>query len=253
MAAAARIGAELERRRPTAADRRCRGTGRASPGPVEDRVEERAEPADLVRGPGEGAVEQVEDAADDDEQSGQRPRPAARPRSRRRPEIPKPMTVSALGVRPSRPKARAIGNARPRTRARSAGVIDRAASRGRPVAGWVSWLRRLGGRGCRPGARRTRRTPRAAGGRRLAADPAACSRGRRPGAGRRATTRAAATAGPGRRAPRRSPRPAARLRTIRRRLTSARALWTSAARAAPRAGGRRWRSCCGRGRARGSG
>ena len=80
--------------------------------PIEDGVQERTESADLAGRSGEGAVEHVEDAADEDDDPAQRP---ALPGDEQGAAVvmPKPMSVSASGVRPSRPMARAIGSRRP--------------------------------------------------------------------------------------------------------------------------------------------
>src|SRR5207247_1704878 len=75
--------------------------------------------------------------------------------------IPKPRTVSALGVRPSRPKASATGIANPRTRARTSGLMTEVFTT--PLA--PGWRDRTSVRGPRPDGRRTPRTPRAGGGR----------------------------------------------------------------------------------------
>ena len=107
-------------------------------------------------------------------------------------------------------------------------------------------------RGCPPGGRRRRRMPRGEPAERLAADPAGRheaggaepadvprdERLGQPDLGDELGDRRLADG---------------EARTIRRRLTSASALWTNAAREGLRAGGRRWRGCSGRGRGRDSG
>ena len=105
---------------------------------VEDRVHERAELADLVGRPCQRAVEQVEDAAEHDQEAGEDPRLDAR-RDAATQAMRKPMTVSALGDRPSRPRPTAIGVMRPRTRARVSGETSEPLTRrpGRPRAGGV--------------------------------------------------------------------------------------------------------------------
>ena len=58
----------------------------------------------LAGRPGERAVEEVEDAAEDDEDAGERARPAAAATIAATTAIPKPIRVSAFGVSPSRPE-----------------------------------------------------------------------------------------------------------------------------------------------------
>ena len=89
-------------------------------GPVEDRVHEGAELRRLAGRPRERAVEQVEDAADD-----QRGRPATSQAcmpaaTAATIAIPKPISVRGSGVRPSRPKRDARSAWRGRGRAGAA-------------------------------------------------------------------------------------------------------------------------------------
>ena len=91
-------------------------------GPIEDRVHEGAELRGLAGRPREGAVEQVEDAADDQREDRPASQACCAAATAATIAIPKPISVRWFGVSPSRPKPTAIGVARPRTRWRSSGV-----------------------------------------------------------------------------------------------------------------------------------
>ena len=134
----------------------------------------------------------------------------------------KPMTVSALGDRPSRPRPTAIGVMRPRTRARVSGETSDPLTR-RPARRRRRSPRR--GRAPAPGGSRTTRTPRGR----------SCGRSRGPAGARvtsptsRSLPRCHDTSGCDRPTWAMSSvtvaGPSARRRTIRSRLTSARTLW----------------------------
>ena len=187
---------------------------------VEDRVHERAELRRLAGRPGERAVEQVEDAAEDDEEAGEDPALEARGDGR---EDRDPEADQRQGVRREADLAHRERDRRRRCRGRGCGGSARRRSRGGLLA--------VGGAGdAEDGGLARARTPRrppGGGGRR--------SRGRSGGS----STRPAARSRPTCHETSGCDRPtwatssatvasaSARRRTIRSRLTSARALWTS--------------------------